>query len=77
MHRSHIPLRKWFWAICLCVTDKRGRSALLLSRDLQIGYRAAWLMLHKLRDAMSERDFPLHSLGRGRGGRRLLRRKLR
>ena len=28
-----------------------------LSRDLQIGYHAAWLMLHKLREAMSERDF--------------------
>lgn len=57
MHRSHIPLRKWFWAIYLCVTDKRGRSALSLSWDLQIGYHAAWLMLHKLREAMSERDF--------------------
>ena len=57
MHRSHLPLRKWFWAIFLCVTDKRGRSALALSRDLQITYRAAWLLLHKLRESMNERDF--------------------
>jgi len=57
MHRSHLPLRKWFWAIFLCVTDKRGRSALSLSRDLQITYRAAWLLLHKLRESMNERDF--------------------
>ena len=57
MHRSHLPLRKWFWAIFLCVTDKRGRSALSLSRDLGITYRAAWLMLHKLRESMNERDF--------------------
>lgn len=24
MHRTHLPLTIWFWAIYLCVTDKRG-----------------------------------------------------
>ena len=24
MHRTHLPLTIWFWAIYLCATDKRG-----------------------------------------------------
>ena len=27
MHRTHLPLTAWFWAIYLCATDKRGISA--------------------------------------------------
>ena len=27
MHRTHLPLTVWFWAIYLCATDKRGISA--------------------------------------------------
>ena len=27
MHRTHLPLAVWFWAIYLCATDKRGISA--------------------------------------------------
>lgn len=57
MEHSHLPLRKWFLALYLFATDKRGRSALSLSRELEIGYRAAWLMLHKIRHRMGERDF--------------------
>lgn len=33
-------------------TDKRGLSALLLQRQLDVSYRTAWLLLHKLRRAM-------------------------
>ena len=31
MHRSHLPLTKWFWAIYLVACDKRGISALALA----------------------------------------------
>ena len=27
MHRTHLPLTVWFWAIYLCATDKHGISA--------------------------------------------------
>lgn len=57
MECSHLPLHKWFWAIYLCATDKRGCSAMSLMRNLGISYHAAWLLLHKLRMAMNERDF--------------------
>lgn len=56
-HKSRIPLRKWFWAIYLTATSKKGVSALYLQKHLGLGsYRAAWLMAHKIRKAMIERD---------------------
>src|SRR5579875_2123616 len=55
-HKSHIPLRKWFWAIYLLTQDKRGVSASYLSRTLPLRYETAWFMLHKIRRAMADRD---------------------
>ena len=56
MHRSRTPLVKWFWAIYLVSSDKRGISALGLSKQLSLYYKVAWLMLHKIRKAMMDRD---------------------
>ena len=56
MHGSHTPLVKWFWAIYLAAHDKRGVSALRLEKELDVSYPTAWLMLHKIRGAMGERD---------------------
>jgi transposase-like protein len=60
-HRTKLPLTVWFWAAYLMATDKRGISALLLQRQMDIRYETAWLLLHKLRRAMvnAERE-PLH-----------------
>ena len=44
MHRTHLPLTAWFWAIYLCATDKRGISAVQLSRTLGICYESAWYL---------------------------------
>ena len=55
-HRSHLPLRKWFWAIYLVGTDTRGCSATLLERLLEVHYKTAWLMIHKIRAAFKDRD---------------------
>ena len=46
MHRTHLPLTVWFWTIYLCATDKRGISAVQLSRTLNICYGSAWYLLH-------------------------------
>ena len=54
--RTHLPLTVWFWAIYLCATDKRGISAVQLSRTLNICYESAWYLLHRIRRAMSQRD---------------------
>ena len=56
MHRTHLPLTAWFWAIYLCATDKRGISAVQLSRTLNICYESAWYLLHRIRRAMAQRD---------------------
>ena len=59
MHQTHLPLRTWFLAAHLVATHSNGISALQLQAKLEIGsYKAAWLLLHKLRRAMvdPERD---------------------
>ena len=56
MHSTHLPLTTWFWAIYLCVTDKRGISAKGLARQLDLAYESAWFLLVRIRSAMRERD---------------------
>ena len=56
MHRTHLPLTVWFWAIYLCATDKRGISAVQLSRTLGICYESAWYLLLRIRAAMGQRN---------------------
>jgi hypothetical protein len=34
--------------------EVKGKSALALSRDLSVSYKAAFVLLHKLREAMAE-----------------------
>ena len=56
MHRSHLPLTKWFWAIYLVACDKRGISALALAGKIEVCYETAWNMLRRIRAAMEMRD---------------------
>ncbi len=55
-HKSRISLKKWFWAIYLVSRDKGGISALALKKHINVCYETAWLMLHKIRNAMKVRD---------------------
>jgi transposase-like protein len=53
LHRSHLPLRTWFLAAWLVATHRNGMSARQLRLQLGLGsYKAAWLLLQKLRRAM-------------------------
>jgi transposase-like protein len=56
MDKTQTPLTKWFMAIYLMSTDKRGCSALRLKKELGIAYDTAWTMTHKIRNAMGQRD---------------------
>jgi len=56
MDKSRTPLTKWFLAIYLMGQDKRGCSALKLKGELGIAYDTAWVMSHKIRKAMKDRD---------------------
>lgn len=56
-HKSHLPLRKWFWAIFLMATSSKGISMLNLQKHLGIKtYRTVWMMGHKIRRAMVQRE---------------------
>lgn len=53
---THVDLTVWFLAIYLVSEAKTGLSALALKRQLGVSYPTAWLMHHKLMQAMVERD---------------------
>lgn len=56
---SHLPLITWFHAIGLMLNAKKGLSASQLQRDLGIGgYKTAWYLCHRIREAMGAGDIP-------------------
>jgi transposase-like protein len=56
MHKTHLPMTIWFWAIYLTARDKRGVSATQLAAELEVSYETAWYLLLRIRTAMSQRD---------------------
>jgi hypothetical protein len=55
--KSHLPLQKWFWAIYLMAVSPKGVSMRNLQKHLGIGsYQTVWLMGHKIRHAMQQRE---------------------
>jgi len=53
---THLALTLWFLAIYLISQAKTGLSALALKRQLGVSYPTAWLLQHKIMQAMTERD---------------------
>lgn len=53
---TKLPLMTWFLAIYLVSQAKTGLSALALKRQLGVSYPTAWLVHHKLMQAMTERE---------------------
>ena len=54
MESSRVPYRKWALAIYLHVTSLKGVSAMKLHRDLDVAYKTAWFMLHRIREAWDQ-----------------------
>ncbi|MCY3766770.1 MAG: IS1595 family transposase [Gemmatimonadetes bacterium] len=50
LHRSHLPLRKWVFAIYLICRPK-GIASTQLARDLGITQKTAWYVGHRIRQA--------------------------
>jgi transposase-like protein len=65
MERSHIALNKWLMGFYLMASSKKGVSAHQLHRALDLDYKSAWFMAHRIREAM--RDGGMTPLG-GPGG---------
>ena len=56
-HRTKVSLRKWFWLIYRMATSKTGVSIAEMGRELAIqDYKTIWVMAHKVREAMGQRD---------------------
>jgi transposase-like protein len=52
---SHkLPLRTYLAAIAIFCNEVKGKAALALSRDLGVSYKCAFVLGHKLREAMAE-----------------------
>lgn len=46
-------LRAYLACVAVAMNEVKGKSALALSRDLDMSYKAVWVLLHKIREAMS------------------------
>lgn len=77
---SPLPLHKWFFAIFLMQSDKKGLSSIQLSNAIEVTQKTAWFMMHRVRYAVEHDSVqrPLdgiveidehYSGGRGRGKR--------
>ncbi len=54
MENSPIPLRKWFIAMYLIQSHKKGISSIQLSKFISVTQRTAWFMLHRIRYGMKD-----------------------
>ncbi|MDP3854499.1 IS1595 family transposase [Phenylobacterium sp.] len=54
--RSHVGLAKWLLAFRLMASSKKGVSAHQLHRSLDVTYKTAWFMAHRIRAAMAEEN---------------------
>lgn len=53
---AHIPLHKMLQAVYLMTSSKKGISAHQLHRVLEITYKSAWFLAHRIREAMRSGD---------------------
>jgi len=54
---TKLPLRKWFLAMYLISSHKKGISSLQLSRDIEVTQKTAWFMLHKIRSLFAQGEY--------------------
>jgi transposase-like protein len=62
---ARLPLTKMLQAVHLIVSSKKGISAHQLSRVLEVQYKSAWFLAHRIREAMRAGDLavPFGSTG--------------
>jgi len=55
-HDSHLPLPKWLAAVYLMSESRKGISANQLKRTLEVSYKTAWYLCHRIRAAVKDAD---------------------
>jgi hypothetical protein len=53
---TKLPLSKWFTALFILTAHKKGVSSCQIARDIGIGQKAAWFVLHRLREMMRSKE---------------------
>jgi transposase-like protein len=61
-----LPLRTYLLAVAVFCNEVKGKSMLALSRELDGQYKTAFVLAHKLREAMASSMKALHLGGEGR-----------
>ena len=59
---SRIPLKKWFYAVYLLQTARKGISSLQLSKQIGTTQKTAWFVLQRLREACSTLDRKMYGI---------------
>lgn len=54
---SKVALQKWFMAVYLITSHKKGISSCQLARDIKVTQKTAWFMLHRIRNASDTTEF--------------------
>lgn len=54
LHRTRVPLPKWFLAIWLITTSSKGISGKKLAEWIEVDYRTAWYMGHRIRRMLAD-----------------------
>jgi transposase-like protein len=62
---ARLPLNKALQAVYLLTSSKKGISAHQLHRTLEVTYRTAWFLCHRIREAMREGDLAPFGLNGG------------
>lgn len=63
--RSKVPLNLWLMAVYLMCSSKKGISSHQLHRMLDVTYKTAWFMTHRIREAMKDPVFTGQMGGNG------------
>ncbi len=62
---ARMPLTKMLQAVHLIISSKKGISSHQLSRVLEVQYKSAWFLAHRIREAMRSGDLAPFGLGGG------------
>jgi transposase-like protein len=53
LHDTHLPLWKWFLTAYMMIEAKKGVSANQIKRTIEVSYKTAWYLCHRIRAAMT------------------------
>lgn len=62
LENSNVDISKWFVALYLCLSNKKGISSYQLSSYIEVTQKTAWFMLQRIRNAINENQRDMESL---------------